>query len=100
MREATEETGLMGLRLVGELGNFRHDMREFEVEETQHAWFYHLQCDETPPNRWHHDEMHSGTGAPICFELYWVSLPGGVPELIALQGAMLGKLYEQLGAGA
>ena len=100
MREATEETGLMGLRLVGELGNLRHDMTEFGVEETQHAWFYHLQCDKTPPDRWLHDETHGGTGDPIRFELYWVSMPDDIPELIALNGAMLGKRYEELGVGA
>ena len=96
MREATEETGLKGLLLLGELGNFQHDIRGFGVEEIQDAWFYHLQCDETPPDRWHHDETHGSTGDPIRFELYWVLIPGGVPELIALNGAMLGKLYEQL----
>jgi len=96
IREATEETGLKGLVLLGELGNFQQDVSRFGVEEIQDAWFYHLQCDGTPPDRWHHDETYGGTGDPIRFELYWVSIPGGVPELIALHGAMLGKLYEQL----
>ena len=96
MREAVEETGLTGLRLVSELGNFHHDMREFGVEETQHAWFFHLECNDTPPDRWYHNETHGGPGAPIRFELYWASIPHGVPKLIHLNGAMLGKLYERL----
>ena len=99
MREAMEETGLMGLELVSALGNLDQDMSEFGVEEIQHAWFYHLRCDETPPERWRHDETHGGTGEPIRFELYWVSIPDGVPELIGLHGAMLRGLYERLGVG-
>ena len=35
LREAREETGLVGLQLVGELGHFQHDMREFGLEEIQ-----------------------------------------------------------------
>ncbi len=72
-------------------------MREFEVEEVQHAWFYHLRYDGVPPDRWRHDETHGGTGDPIRFELYWVPIPDGVPELIGLQGAMLDQLYQRLG---
>ena len=97
IREAKEETGLVGLELLSELGNFEHDMREFGTEEIQHAWFYHLQCNESPPERWRHDETHGGTGQPIRFELYWVSVPLGVPKLSALNGAMLDKLYASLG---
>ena len=97
LREAEEETGLVGLQLVSELGNFRHDMSEFGLEEIQHAWFYHLRCNETPPERWRHDETNGGIGNPIRFELYWVSVPAEVPELNALDGAMLGKLYERMG---
>jgi 8-oxo-dGTP pyrophosphatase MutT (NUDIX family) len=100
MREAHEETGLGGLELVGALGDFERDMTEFGVEEIQHGWFYHLQCGETPPDGWRHDETHGGTGDPIRFELYWVSLPDDVPDLIGLQGAMLGRLCKRLGLAA
>ncbi len=96
MREAQEETGLDGLHFVSALGDFEHDMREFGVEETQHAWFYHLRCGEPPPDRRQHDETHGGTAAPIRFELYWVPIPDGVPELIGLQGTMLSQLYQRL----
>ena len=95
-----EETGLSSLEFVTELGNFQHDMTGFGVEELQHAWFYHLQCTEKPPDRWRHDETGGGTGAPIPFELYWVSLPHGVPELEGLCGRMLEELCESLGIEA
>ena len=96
MREASEETGLTDLTLQSKLGDFEHDMREFGVEEIQHAWFYHLACDETPPDRWDRDETGGGTADPIRFRLYWVSLPDGVPRLHNLQGAMLGELHHRL----
>ena len=97
LREAEEETGLVGLQLVSELGNFQHDMREFGLEEIQHASFYHLQCNNTPPERWRHDETDGGIRDPIRFELYWAAAPADVPELKNLDGAMLGELYQRLG---
>ena len=99
MREASEETGLTDLALQSELGNFQHDMSEFGVEEVQHAWFYHLLCREAPPDSWYHEETHGGTGPPILFQLYWASLPDAVPELVGLQGALVGNLRERLSVG-
>ena len=100
IREAREETGLKDLEFVTELGNFEHDMTGFGVEELQHAWFYHLRCTEEPPESWRHHETHEGTGEPILFELYWVSMPDGVPELIGLNGGMIEGLYESIGVVA
>ena len=100
MREALEETGLGGLELVTVLGHFEHDMIEFGVDELQHAWFYHLRCTGDPPERWRHDETGGGTSDPIRFEFYWVSFPEQVPELIALNGSMLDRLYDSLGVEA
>ena len=70
MREAEEETGLRRLELAAALGNFEHDMTEVGVDEIQHAWFYHLRCAETPPDRWWHDETGGGTSEPVRFDLY------------------------------
>ena len=55
-REAEEETGLSGFKLISELGNFKYDMTEYGISEIQHAWFYHLCYLGIPHESWHHNE--------------------------------------------
>lgn len=97
MREAEEETGLIDLELVSFLGRLQQDMTRFGVEEDQHAWFYHLRCGGRPPESWRHGETSGGRHEPIRFDLFWAALPDGVPELIALNGAMLPTLIREMG---
>ena len=92
MREAAEETGLAHLELANCLGSLERDMTEFGTSEIQEAWFYHLRCPGVPPESWRHNETSGGTVEPIRFEFFWATLPGDVPELIALNGTMLDEL--------
>src|SRR5262245_9995661 len=52
LREAWEETGLTALQLVRCLGTDERDMADFERDEIQHRWFYHLRCEEMPSATW------------------------------------------------
>ncbi|MCJ7549287.1 MAG: NUDIX domain-containing protein [Anaerolineae bacterium] len=92
MREAFEETGLRDLRMRAFLGDTFHAFPEHGV--THHRHFYNLVCDETPSERWRHDELDpsDGSPAPITFEFTWVLLPDGVPKLMGNLDEMLPAL--------
>jgi len=99
MREALEETGLEGLRLQAYLGEAEFYCRE--RDEIAHRHFYHLTCDDQPPERWRHQETRpsDGTTEPITFEFFWVRLPDGVPPLAPGHDALLPALLASLSRG-
>lgn len=103
LREAREETGLDGLRLVRFLGVREFDGRSRGRAELYVRRFYHLRCASAePPQTWRHAEQtpSDGSPGPIAFELFWVPLPGGVPDLIAGMGALLPELIASLSDGS
>jgi 8-oxo-dGTP diphosphatase len=95
LREAYEETGLVGLKLIGYLGSCTYDMSPWGGHSAQHRHFFHLEIDRETPDLWQYYETSSGKQEPILFELFWVQLPDGVPELIAGHGQMLPQLLTQ-----
>jgi 8-oxo-dGTP pyrophosphatase MutT (NUDIX family) len=98
LREAAEETALESLRIVRFLGEAWRDARPYGKDELHHRFFFHLACDSDPPERWQNYEMDTSDGSPPpLFELWWVPLPDGVPELISGHGALLPALLEGLG---
>ena len=99
LREAWEETGLDDLRCVAYLGEQIRDMRDYGVAQIHHRHFFHLTCPGPVTERWRHDELHPSDGgtSPITFEFYWVSLPHGVPPLIADHGRFLPDLVTAMG---
>ncbi len=96
LREATEETGLTGLKIVSFLGSFKRDLRPIGRNEMITAWYFHLSADDTAPERWRHAELdpHEGTGA-VLFELSWVPLDA-LPKLGGIDSEMLPQLAESL----
>jgi 8-oxo-dGTP pyrophosphatase MutT (NUDIX family) len=93
MREAFEETGLLGLRLIRLLGEQVRDMADVGKDEVHHRHFYHLRYDGNAPSTWGHlepDPDHGGDVEPSAF--FWARLPNEVPPLIADHGAMLPHL--------
>jgi ADP-ribose pyrophosphatase YjhB (NUDIX family) len=102
MREAHEETGLEGLRLVRFLGSRDRDFRQYgdeeKYQEIHHRHFFHLTCTEEPPEQWDHFEQHPSDGSPgpIRFSLFWAALPDDVPELVGEMGALLPELMSSL----
>lgn len=97
MREADEETGLAGLVLAGYLGEQTLDRRPDGRDEIHHRRFYHLRCTIEPPDTWRHVERDpSDGGPPIPFDLFWVYLPDGMPDLVADHGAFLPVLLDRL----
>lgn len=83
LREAGEETGLSDLAIVRLLGRHTFDARPFGRDELHDRWFFHLACEAPTPDRWMHneDDPFDAPGESIPFELFWVSLPDGVPDL-------------------
>lgn len=96
MREAVEETGLSGLRLLGFLGQCNHDVPA--RDEIHRRRFYHVMHQGHPPARWKHFETDPGDGSaePILFEFFWAELPDDVPELAPGHDRMLPKLVDRM----
>lgn len=103
LREAFEETGLDCLRLARFLGERIFDCRPRGRDEIYRRYFYHLRCEGAePPETWRHAEQtpSDGSPGPITFELFWASLPDGMPLLIAEMGALLPELLTSLSDGS
>ena len=91
VREAHEETGLEGLRLVGLLGETEHPVPE--RGEAHRRLFYHLACPGRPAETWRHVERHASDGSgPVVFAFTWARLPDGVPPLAPGHGALIERL--------
>jgi 8-oxo-dGTP diphosphatase len=100
LREAHEETGLTDLEMVGFLGEQTFDLAAFGRGEVHQRIFFHLRHLGDPPELWRHHEPDPDTGGddrPL-FQLFWASLPDGVPALIADHGVMLPVLLDRLHA--
>ena len=96
IREASEETGLKGLRLVRKIGETQYDMAPYRPE-LHHRHIFHLEV-EGPMNgeeltalvASNEEDPDDGSG-PKRFECYWVPLAQG-HALSGGQGALLGDL--------
>jgi 8-oxo-dGTP diphosphatase len=93
LREAYEETGLPGLRIVRYLGAGEYDMRPFaDAVHVRH--YFHLAVDgDDVPRRWSADELGDGDGPPIRFDLFWIPL-ARAHVVGAGQAAFLGRLFD------
>lgn len=98
LREATEETGLMGLDVVAVLGEQTFDMRPFGRDEVHYRTFVHLECREVTPESWEHWERdpEGQPGSQIRFRLFWGALDEPLPELTAGHDAAIPALRRSL----
>jgi 8-oxo-dGTP pyrophosphatase MutT (NUDIX family) len=98
LREAHEETGLEGLARAGFLGEFEFDLRPRGINQLHRRFFFHLRYEGETPERWLHYELtpSDGSPGPVEFELYWVRMPGEVPELMGGMGQALPELYRRI----
>lgn len=87
LREAYEESGLEGLRVVDELGTEDYDMRPY-ADAVHRRHFVQLAVDVAPPETWSHVEEHSDDGVRREFRFFWLDLPRA-HALAAGQGALL-----------
>jgi 8-oxo-dGTP pyrophosphatase MutT (NUDIX family) len=94
LREAHEESGLVGLRLRAYLGTADCDRARFGLSGRQRFHFYHLVLETNAPSVWRHFELDpsDGSAEPIEFELFWVPFPDGVPDLVPPHADLLGEL--------
>jgi len=89
LREAFEETGLQGLRLVRFLGVQLYAASD---GRTLQRHYFQLAPSAPPPSEWEHWEQSPSTGEPpIRLRLRWVSLDA-VPPLAGGRDALLGEL--------
>lgn len=92
LREAREETGLAGLRVVRFLGRYQWDITPIR-EEIQDRHVFQLTVDTTPPEAWTCQELHDGKRPPT--NLYFSWLPLGhldLAELVVGQGTFLDQV--------
>lgn len=96
IREAEEETGLSGFKLIRLLGEQVRDMRDYKKNEWQHRYFFHLIYDQPTPDQWRHFEPDpsesDGKEKDITLDFYWVDLNEQIPELIAEMDFLLKDL--------
>ncbi len=101
LREATEESGLTGLRLGDYLGKLSLNRADVGLDEIHHRHYFHVWCDHAPPEAWRHYEFTASdrpaNHEPIPLDFHWVDLPHGVPPLISKHGAFIPKLIALLG---
>ena len=86
LREAFEETGLMGLDVVRELGErlYHHEGKS----QLHSRRFFHLNYKKTPPQTWERLEKFGSDGNHHLFRFFWVALDA-VPPLVAKHDALL-----------
>ena len=87
LREAFEETGLSGLRIVRYLG---HDEITWPGSDPQLRHFFHLEAD-AAPDEWRHVERDEGDGLPRPFRLFWLPR-ASAPLLVAAQGVFVSRI--------
>lgn len=91
VREAHEETGVEGLRVVRKLGEVEYDMAPYR-SELQRRHVFHLAFDGETPERWVSSEPDPSDGSPPPrLECYWVPI-AQAHVLSAGQGALLGRI--------
>ncbi len=91
LREANEETGIEGLRIVKYLGCRFFDVSAYKPE-IHRRYFYLLEPTTKTKSKWIHYEMHDGIGKPDAFSLYWARLNDPSLNLIAGMGDLLPKV--------
>lgn len=94
LREAQEETGLVGLKIKSYLGLQDLKFSSLGSSEIHRRYYFHLEHLAEPPAAWHHYEHHPSAGslAPIAFDFFWVKFTPSPPELSGDQGFYLQKL--------
>ncbi len=94
LREAREETGLVGLTVRRSLGSRDYDMSPYGTAEWHRRHYYHFECSGDAPETWRHFESHPAGHAAeqIEFEFFWVTLPLQALVLAAGQGDFLEAL--------
>lgn len=92
LREAFEETGLVGLRVLRYLGDADYDVRPRD-NAIHHRHFFHLTAAEPVPEQWSHVERDEGAGEPRPFRCYWLPLDCA-HVLSAGLGALIGRLFD------
>lgn len=89
LREAEEESGLSGLRVIRFLGRYQWDISPIR-EEIQDRHVYLLAVDGPVSERWEGCENHDGERDPTPFHFYWLPLGSSeLDELAIGQGTFL-----------
>jgi 8-oxo-dGTP diphosphatase len=93
LREAHEETGLDGLRIVRYLGMGEYDMRPY-ADAIHARHYFHLTVDgDNLPERWEAFEVGDGDHEPIRFKLYWIPI-SQAHAVAGGQAALLGRILD------
>lgn len=93
LREATEESGLTGLRVKRYLGSGIYDFRHLGYGVFRRH-FYHIEFLGEAPDRWigHEEAPSDGTPSPIELEFYWIDLADGGACLAGEQGDFISEI--------
>lgn len=93
LREAWEETGLEGLRIVRYLGDDEYDARP-AANAIIRRHFFQLAVDGDPPEEWRHVETLSSDGTgPHPFRLFWLPLEKA-PLVAGAMAVRVGRIFD------
>jgi 8-oxo-dGTP diphosphatase len=96
IRECSEETGLVGFKLLRLLHHGLVDMRRFGRDELHDRWCFHLAPPPQIPEAWRHGEAHpsSGPDAYIPYDFFWMPLAEAERQLRAENHPALAALSD------
>lgn len=95
MREASEETGLTGIKYARFLARDTRDMRDCGSDELQHRWFFHLSVEGPTEETWRHGEYAEDGSLIHPFDFFWADVTA-LPELVAGYDDKIGLLVESM----
>lgn len=97
-RETRKEAGLENLSVIQLLGEQVRLMSDLGLNEIQHRYYFHMNCQPGLPETWTFIEDHpsESSPAPIYLEFFWAKLPNNVPPLAGGQDYYLNHLIDRL----
>lgn len=90
LREALEESGLEGLRVVRYVGVFPWYWAETGQHHNRHV--FHLTADRPLPDHWVHVVSDGDEDKGLRFAYHWSDVDGAAPKLYGVSGLYLGWL--------
>lgn len=97
IREVQEETGLLGLNLIGNLGATHHDLNQYGLAGVHERHYFLFTLSESTPDSWigYETDPSDGSPGPIALKFYWEDLDK-IPPLAGDLDEMLPTLITRI----
>ena len=95
LREVEEETGLTGVRVVGELAAADEVERLYGVFPHR-SWVFHVVAADGGPDAWDHPVTGTGMDAGMVFPCRWIPLDEELPPIWGRRDPLAERLRESI----